>query len=86
MRQADIQAGMVLRLKRERQADYGMDCPLVVVTGLKARAGYAVGWVQSGTAFFRPQDFAGFERWASEAERAQVITELLTAAPAGEKG
>jgi len=64
MKQYDIKPGMILRLKKDRQEAYGSDSPFVTVTGLKARPGYKVGFVQSGTDYYTPQDFARFEEWA----------------------
>jgi hypothetical protein len=64
MKAQDIRVGMVLSLKPERQEAYGNESPLVTVTGFKQRPGYAVPYVRSNNDFYKPQDFAKFERWA----------------------
>ena len=45
MKSQDIQPGMHLLLKPERQRDYGLESPVVLVHSLKPRKGYVVPWV-----------------------------------------
>ena len=63
MTSGDIQVGMILKLKRKRQAAYGESCQFVTVTGFMFRSGYSTPYVQSGTAFYKPSDFARFVGW-----------------------
>ena len=57
MRAYDIQPGMTLKLKRERQEAYGANSPLVVVTGLRPDKTYKKMWVLSGTDCYKTSDF-----------------------------
>ena len=60
---ARIRVGRTLRLKKERQAAYGMSESLVRVDRLVPRKGYKVGFVVrdipgQASEFYRPYDFA----------------------------
>jgi hypothetical protein len=55
----NIRVGMVLKLKPQRQADYGRDSALVTVTALKPHKTYKRTWVVSGDEFYQTSDFEG---------------------------
>jgi hypothetical protein len=52
-----IEAGMVLRLKRSRMDAYGSTSPYVLVTGIKPHPRYKVPWILSGADSYKPADF-----------------------------
>lgn len=64
-----ISTGMTLKLKRDRQAAYGLPCSTVTVLGRKDRPGYKVGHIFAAyidmdtygtremSGYFKPQDF-----------------------------
>jgi hypothetical protein len=56
----DIRPGLILALKKDRREAYGIEttCAAYLVTGLKYKNGYKVPYVQCGSLFFKPSDFA----------------------------
>ena len=57
MKIENIQIGMTLKLKKQRQNDYGMQTAFVTVTALKPHKCYKRTWVISGTDCYKTSDF-----------------------------
>jgi hypothetical protein len=54
---AQIEVGMMLRLKRFRAEEYGSTSLFVHVTGIKAHPCYKTPWILSGNDAYSPSDF-----------------------------